>query len=301
MTDNHIKTDVDESIRTLTEADTDDAKRLWLECFRDDTEEFVEYYFKRRTAPEKTLGVFIADGEKPRLVSMLCFEEMRMNTGRGQKKVAFVAGVCTSPFYRNRGAIRRLFSALEAGLGGEVSALVLQPFDFDFYKKLGFVPFAKRMLPTVKKSDVNGIDPPKTAKKPDAETLFCLYSRFAEKTPGALSRDIGRANALVEEYSLPGGRMLALGGKKRGAYALWYDEEGGTITLDEFVYTDARSAKMLMSALFLRLGEYRVPVALTSNLLEAKPAFFNMIKPLGTNELTEFLPSGGAPFDMKKY
>lgn len=286
-----------ETIRPLNDTDAEAAKRLWLDCFEDDGEAFVDYYFARRADFKRTLAVFVREGNDERLVSMLFYEPLHMNSAIGRAKVAFVAGVCTAPDYRRRGAIRRLFSALEKKLGAAVDAMLLQPFDFDFYKKLGYFPYAKRMLHRVEAGDVASDAIPAELKPPCAERMLELYREYTAKTAGALERNIDHIEALIAEYALEGGCIRFTD----GAYALYYRNGDEPVKLDEFVFCDEASAKSLIAAMFSEVGEFTVPLPVSSKLFEGEEAFFNMIKPVNGHSLDDFLLRSSAPFDFKRY
>lgn len=286
-----------EAIRPLKDTDADAAKRLWLDCFEDDGETFVDYYFARRADFKRTLAVFVCEGYDERLVSMLFYEPLYMNSAIGRAKVAFVAGVCTAPDYRRRGAIRRLFSALEKKLGAAVDAMLLQPFDFDFYKKLGYFPYAKRMLHRVEAGDVVSDAIPAELKPPCAERMLELYREYTAKTAGALERNIDYIEALIAEYSIEGGCIRFTD----GAYALYYRDGDEPVKIDEFVFCDESSAKSLIAAMFSEVGEFTVPLPVSSKLFDGKGSFFNMIKPMNGHSIGDFLPCGSEPFDFKRY
>ena len=127
--------------RYLTEAELPQAKKLWAICFPEDDEEFIDYYFAERTAANCVFGAF----DNANLVSMLCRDSRMMFANGELVPVCFVSGVSTDPAYRNRSIVRTLMSKLDADLICEgFAAALLQPFDFDFYKKLGYEVFSKR-------------------------------------------------------------------------------------------------------------------------------------------------------------
>ncbi|MBR3298805.1 MAG: GNAT family N-acetyltransferase [Clostridia bacterium] len=230
------------NIRTLEKADLETAKLLWLASFPDDDAVFVDYYFRARTSPEKMLGLFVSDGEsEEKLVSMLCFEELFMRVSMEKSaRVAFVAGVCTFPEYRRRGYVRRLLSELEARLAPlGFEAMVLQPFDFAFYEKLGFKAFAVRNICSLKSGEGWLVDPfwageccsPKITGENaetmplDADALYRIYGAYTESLCGTLLRSREKCAAVLEEYAVCGGSSLAVKTASGEAYALWYGGE----------------------------------------------------------------------------
>ena len=311
------------NIRTLDTADLETAKLLWLASFPDDDEVFVDYYFRARTSPEKMLGLFVSDGESEgKLVSMLCFEELFMRVSKEKSaRVVFVAGVCTFPEYRRRGYVRRLLSELEARLEPlGIEALVLQPFDFAFYEKLGFRAFAVRNICLLKSGEGWLIDPLKkseccapkipgenAAEIPlDADALYRIYGAYTESLCGTLSRSREKCAAVLEEYAVCGGSSLAVKTKNGEAYALWYggaeDGEVKPVSLDEFAYTSRDAASELILQILSEAGAVKLPLPMGAEPFfgENAPAPFNMLKPIGERRFEEFCGEK-EPFDFQRY
>lgn len=311
------------NIRTLEKADLETAKALWLASFPDDDEVFVDYYFRARTSPEKMLGLFVSDGEmQEKLVSMLCFEELFMRVSKEKTaRVAFVAGVCTFPEYRRRGYVRQLLSELEARLATSgMEALVLQPFDFAFYEKLGFKAFAVRNICLLKSGEGWLLDPLKKSecclpKSPgesaetmplDADALYRIYGAYTESLCGTLTRAREKCTAVLEEYAVCGGRSLAVKTKEGEAYALWYggaeDGEVKPVSLDEFAFTSRDAASELILLLLSELGAVELPLPMAAEPFfgENAPTPFNMLKPIGERRFEDFCGEN-EPFDFQRY
>ena len=312
------------NIRTLKKADLEAAKLLWLASFPDDDEVFVDYYFRARTSPEKMLGLFVSDGEsEEKLVSMLCFEELSMRISKEKSaRVAFVAGVCTFPEYRRRGYVRRLLSEIEARLAPlGFEAMVLQPFDFAFYEKLGFKAFAVRNICSLKSGEGWLLDPFKKSeccspKSPgenaaeiplDADALYRIYGAYTENICGTLSRTREKCAAVLEEYAVCGGRSLAVKNKEGEAYALWYgaeaeDGEVKPVSLDEFAYTSRDAASELILRILSEAGAVKLPLPMGAEpfLGENAHAPFNMLKPVGERHFEDFCGEN-EPFDFQRY
>lgn len=324
------------NIRTLEKADLEAAKLLWLASFPDDDEVFVDYYFRARTSPERMLGLFVSEGEagergegSEKLVSMLCFEALFMRVSKEKSaRVAFVAGVCTFPEYRRRGYVRRLLSELEARLAPlGVEAMVLQPFDFGFYEKLGFKAFAVRNMCVLKKTGDWLVDPfnkseccsPKSAGENahemplDAENLYRIYGAYTESLCGTLTRTREKCAAVIEEYAVCGGRSLAVKTNSGEAYALWYggdeadenaDEsaEKAPVRLDEFAFTSEGAASELILRILDEAGAVKLPLPTIASLFcgECRSERFNMLKPIGRRRFEEFLGER-EPFELQRY
>ena len=320
------------NIRTLEKADLEAAKALWLASFPDDDEVFADYYFRVRTSPKKMLGLFVSEDERrEKLVSMLCFEALLMRVSKEKTaRVAFVAGVCTFPEYRRRGYVRRLISELEARLiplGTE--AMLLQPFDFAFYEKLGFRAFAVRNICSLKSGQGWLVDPLKKSeccspKSPcenavemplDADALCRIYGAYTESLCGVLTRTREKCAAVLEEYAVCGGSSLAINTASGEAYALWYgaDDESGEVgedgekrknpvRLDEFAFTSEDAAAELILRILDEHGAVKLPLPTDLGHVcgECCAERFNMIKPIGERRFEVFLGEN-TPFDFQRY
>ena len=298
-----------EIIRSLENGDLPAAKEVWLASFVEDPPEFPDYYFRARTSPERMLALFErGDGsEGERLLSMLCYDPVKMQLG-GEETVqaAFVAGVCTMPEARRRGYVRRLLDELALRLEGDgFAALLLVPFDFDFYRKLGFYSYARRRLVSFSKADRARLDSrfdSAAAMEPDPAMLNSIYSRYMQKRRGALVRDEAYFGALLEEYSGGGGHALAVRADGGEAYCLFNDAEPAA---DEFAYTSEAAACALIAAALEKSEGLRLPLPLSD-----APAFiegarcaeedFNMLRPL-KKSFCELEKNGAAAFDFRKY
>lgn len=311
------------NIRTLEKSDLETAKLLWLASFPDDDEVFVDYYFRARTSPEKMLGLFVSEGEsEEKLVSMLCFEELFMRVSKEKSaRVAFVAGVCTFPEYRRRGFVRQLLSELEARLAPSgMEALVLQPFDFAFYEKLGFKAFAVRNICLLKSGKGWLLDPLKKSecclpKSPgenaeemplDADALYRIYGAYTESLCGTLTRTREKCAAVLEEYAVCGGSSLTVKTASGEAYALWYggaeDGEVKPVSLDEFAFTSRDAASELILRILDEEGAVKLPLPMGAEQFfgENAPAPFNMLKPIGKRRFEDFCGEN-EPFDFQRY
>lgn len=249
------------------------------------------------------LGLLVGegDGNGERLVSMLCFErrEMYAENPETAKKttvpVCFTAGVCTDPAYRRRGFIRLLLSELERRMNAEgAAAVLLQPFDFGFYQKLGYLPFAKRSIVTAGENLLPVNADGYAVTEPTAELMSAAYEQAFAGKNGVLKRDRAHFEALANEFALPGAKAAAV---KRGAsfaYALWYGEEAPLA--EEFAWTDDAARAALERVLAERTEGFRCPIPVGKDGGE----YFNMIRILD-EKFDYLLTLDPPPFDFTKY
>ena len=126
-------------IRIIKQSEYDDAKRVWRLCFPDDSDEFIDYYFARRTSPELILGAFSRCGE---LIGTLHLLPREISFLGHPKRICFVAGVGTVPSMRHKGIASAMFEAAYPLMKKRgFCASILQPFNVGFYERLGYEPF----------------------------------------------------------------------------------------------------------------------------------------------------------------
>lgn len=114
-------------------------KALWKLCF-DDSDEFIEMYFKLRYKSE--INIAIKSGDE--VISALQTLPYSINFCGKEVAMSYISGACTHPDFRERGVMRQLLSqALTRMLQNKVyfSTLIpAEPWLFDYYARMGYAP-----------------------------------------------------------------------------------------------------------------------------------------------------------------
>ena len=114
-------------------------KALWQLCF-DDSEEFVEMYFRLRYKNE--INVTIESGDE--VISALQMIPYPMTFCGNTVQTSYVSGACTHPDFRGNGVMRELLSQAFARMlrnGTHFSTLIpAEPWFFDYYARMGYAP-----------------------------------------------------------------------------------------------------------------------------------------------------------------
>ena len=114
-------------------------KALWQLCF-DDSEEFVEMYFRLRYKNE--INVTIESGDE--VISALQMIPYPMTFCGNTVQTSYVSGACTHPDFRGNGVMRELLSQAFARMlrnGTHFSTLIpAEPWLFDYYARMGYAP-----------------------------------------------------------------------------------------------------------------------------------------------------------------
>ena len=112
-------------------------KALWKICF-DDSEEFVEMYFRLRYKNE--VNVVIQSGDE--VISALQMIPYPMTFCGEMVQTSYISGACTHPDFRSKGVMRELLSQSFARMlrnGVHFSTLIpAEPWLFDYYKRMGY-------------------------------------------------------------------------------------------------------------------------------------------------------------------
>ena len=114
-------------------------KALWQLCF-DDSEEFVEMYFRLRYKNE--INVTIESGDE--VISALQMIPYPMTFCGNTVQTSYVSGACTHPDFRGNGVMRELLSQAFARMlrnGTHFSTLIpAETWLFDYYERMGYAP-----------------------------------------------------------------------------------------------------------------------------------------------------------------
>lgn len=112
-------------------------KALWRICF-DDSEEFVEMYFRLRYKTEVTVAIQSGD----EVISALQMLPYPMTFAGETVQTSYISGACTHPDFRSKGVMRELLSQSFARMlrnGVHFSTLIpAEPWLFDYYARMGY-------------------------------------------------------------------------------------------------------------------------------------------------------------------
>ncbi len=221
--------------------DVDDLKSLWLACFGG-PQEYVDFYYSRRFAPEDTL-VWRENG-KP--VSMMTLMRVR----QGGEDGAYVYAVATLPEYQRRGLMTRLDEwsrELLKQRGAKFSSLVpAGPELFPIYERLGYRAAYPIWVREIRR-----------AAKVPVEFSPCTFEEFRElrrrflfRVPGGVLHPEPELRYVYDELCCFSGEILRYTEKGRPCYAAC-TREGSGLLIREITGTDPVS---VARALLLRCG-----------------------------------------------
>lgn len=239
-----------------------EAKRLWAICFPEDGDAFIDYYYAKRTDPSHIYGAF--GGSKMLCMMHIIPQLLKLNCET--KPVALIAGIGTLPEFRRKGVCRELFSHIFSELYKKgYTALLLQPFNVDFYRQFGFEPFVRHQRVSFSSKAVAPISSPCPLSPGE---LFSLYSsHVVEKFPIAVRRTPEYCSKLIEEFSTFG-YALRCGDAYALGYGSYVQELAGSLSCKN----------RLLSHLALKYGMLTAPFPYKPGAPSLE--VFNMIKVL---------------------
>jgi len=233
--------------RSIMQSELTYAKRLWANCFTEDSDSFIQYYFKNCVPNDSFLGAFIDN----KLVSMLQIKEyLKMFRGKAIK-TGYLTAVCTEEEYRMQGHAKKLIEkAFEVMKEKNIVISSLYPFNYEFYEKFGYAICSDKQIITLNnaqypKITTNDIEIFKL-EKDDAVTLsfelLKLYKEFMSRFEGYIIRDIELMKLTLLRH-LENKNTDIIIARENGrivGYSL-NSLVGDSIIADEVVYKDIRA------------------------------------------------------------
>ncbi len=277
------------NIRFVSEEDKEEIRHIWHYCFGDG-EAYENAFFTHVYHTENTIAAY--DGTKP--IGALQFFPKTVYIHSIAYSGAYIGGISVMPQYRTMGIASQLVHFAEEKLretGVKIALLV--PFNFEFYKKLGYTAVSALSEYSGKIEDLRPFSQKSfevlPAPLPTGDSWRALLagrSLYMDRTP---------SDAAEIEKLCPSSYSFAL--PKNEGY-IFYSLENDTFFAEEFFCKDAAAAAKLIGFIyahrahchtfrirtaadgFLRqflceksIAETRYPHAVAHRLSEEVPAF----------------------------
>ncbi|GIV11222.1 MAG: acetyltransferase [Fimbriimonadales bacterium] len=193
-------------------------------------------------------GLWLHEDDHPKLVSVLTAIPLKMRIGVRYADCFGIAGVATLPDYRRRGFAAELLKRALRRLYAEQAPLtILQAFNYEFYRKLGWetvgaaaqARFSPKQLPRYP------AHPLRRASPKDHDAVIRFYTDFGVQRTGSLLRDARRWDYLF--WNLPNLWVYEHAGRIEGY--LFYDflDSGWTLRVREMVWSSERARRAILS------------------------------------------------------
>lgn len=247
-------------VRWLTQADLPQVKQVWKNCF-DDSDAFIETYFKVAANVEDGLGYF----NENRLVADLFELNFQAQLSGVEYNVPFLAGCATLPEVRKKGLMRELIKNALIGMyedGREVT--FLHPFKHSFYRQFGYetVAYVQKMDETTDPTKI--MDMVTTAQSMDGLPLQALgraYNKYVNQFDNHFMRKPARMEAWLGLLFADGGYISYLIDGDTAAYALYYVKDN-TADIFELVFESEQQRKSLIHATGAKSCSYFLPATI---------------------------------------
>lgn len=183
-------------------------KALWKLCF-EDSEEFVEMYFKLRYKNE--VNVAIQSGDE--VISALQMLPYPMTFCGEMVQTSYISGACTHPDFRSKGVMRELLSQSFARMlrnGIQFSTLIpAEPWLFDYYKCMGYATVFQY---SVKEMTLPEFIPSKeiavnVVSKPQDEVYSYLNKKLSER-PCCIQHSAEDFQVIMADLPISGGNLF---------------------------------------------------------------------------------------------
>ena len=251
-------------------------KALWKLCF-EDSEEFVEMYFKLRYKNE--VNVAIQSGDE--VISALQMLPYPMTFCGETVQTSYISGACTHPEFRGKGVMRELLSQSFARMlrnGVYFSTLIpAEPWLFDYYKRMGYATVFEYsvkeiILPEliVSKDIVVDVAPMIQDVAPKIQDasgsyLNAPYSYLSKKLserPCCIQHTLEDFQVIMADLSISGGNLFVarLAGEIRGVAIIYREEK--RILISELAAEDKDAEYSLLYAVKQHTGCNRMALLL---------------------------------------
>lgn len=194
--------------RKLEKQEHGKTRKLWEKIFKEDTQEFLDYYYTVKTL-ENEIYVIEEDGK---IVSMLHLNPYQMRIGNKIYQTHYIVAVATDENYRKRGYMAKLLNhTMQIMRDRDEPFTFLMPAAEAIYKPFGFefVYGQKRGIITGKDDKDDAIDFV-MAKETDCQEIADFANEFLKEYDVVAWRDAFYYETLLaEQASENGGILLA--------------------------------------------------------------------------------------------
>lgn len=251
-------------------------KALWKLCF-EDSEEFVEMYFKLRYKNE--VNVAIQSGDE--VISALQMLPYPMTFCGETVQTSYISGACTHPEFRGKGVMRELLSQSFTRMlrnGVYFSTLIpAEPWLFDYYKRMGYatvfeysvkeISLPEFIVPKDIVVDVAPMIQDAAPKIQDASGSYLnapysyLNKKLSER-PCCIQHTLEDFQVIMADLSISGGNLLVArqAGEIRGIAIIYREEK--RILISELAAEDKDAEYSLLYAVKQHTGCNRMSLLL---------------------------------------
>lgn len=222
---------------------------LWTYCFND-SQAYVDFYFKNKYKPEKTMVV----EEDGRILSSIHLNQHRLKVSGRDLATSYIVGVSTLAEARGRGFMADLMSSsLYQIRDMDQSFAILMPIDHRLYRRYGFetcydMQEVKLDIIDLKKFKLDGSF--RKAGQDSLGDLVDIYSSAMARYNGAAIRDSKYFSEFIEEMDLEGGHIYICYRDGQPTAYLAYSMDGEDFFVREVYYNDMKAYQSVLKFIF---------------------------------------------------
>ncbi|MCD7900923.1 MAG: GNAT family N-acetyltransferase [Bacteroides sp.] len=185
-------------------------KELWRICF-DDTEAFIELYFKLRYNDRVNIAVQMNN----EIISALQMIPYEMTLLGQIIPTSYISGACTHPQYQGKGVMKELLRKSFLRMIDEgilISTLIpAEPWLFDYYARMGYSPVFNYSTRTLLASELKPSSAPISIKKSTvySEDIYRYLNRKMHERPCCIQHTADDFNVVVADLILSQGQTLS--------------------------------------------------------------------------------------------
>lgn len=190
-------------------------KELWRCCF-DDTETFIELYFRTRYQEDRNLALH----KGKELIAAMQLIPYPMNYCNKEISTAYISGACTHPEHRKQGAMSLLLTQAFKKMRQEgVVFSTLIPANeplFSYYARHGFSPVFHEVLSTYNAPETTSpLNTLQFSQDCEHNLIFRYFDRHQRQTPYCILHTYQDFQIIAADIHLSGGNIFTLKSKEK--------------------------------------------------------------------------------------
>ena len=228
------------SIRQAIPNDTACVQELWKNCFTDEDENSISFYFQYCYRAEHTY-VLLQDS------TIIGAMQIVPYTLENNERIYFILGVSIKPEYQNNGCMKELMQTILIQQPYQSHRIFLQAYVPAIYYPFGFRETYYLQRVKVEQERYKKIDHVFT-KYISAEEQLKLYEQYCKNFQGYRIRDLAYYDIYLKQRCLAFHETLVGVYEKDEllGYAI-YSEDAVTITISEVIYTSQNNLDIIVS------------------------------------------------------
>lgn len=194
------------SPRKLEKQEHIKTRKLWEEIFKEDTKEFLDYYYSVKTLENE---IYVIE-EDNKIVSMLHLNPYQMRIGNEIYQTHYIVAVATDKNYRKRGYMAKLLNhAMQVMQERGELFTFLMPAAEAIYKPFGFEFVYEQKRGTITgKADIGEEINFVMAQETDCQEIAEFANRKLQEYDVVARRDKSYYKTLLKEYASQNGGIL---------------------------------------------------------------------------------------------